>query len=112
VNAAAPISVSNPEGRECWSGQVNTWQKVARHLVRKNSIPYERQNQSQPHNFMHNKLVVADQIVVTGSFNLSNHAMGNAENVLLIRDAAITELYAKYIERLMASYGVTNVPAR
>ena len=56
---------------------------------------------------MHNKLVVADQIVVTGSFNLSNHAMGNAENVLLVWDAAIAELYAKFIQRLMASYGVT-----
>jgi phosphatidylserine/phosphatidylglycerophosphate/cardiolipin synthase-like enzyme len=84
--------------------KVNTWQKVARHLVRKNSIPFDRQNQSQPHNFMHNKLVVADQIVVTGSFNLSNHAMGNAENVLLIRDAQFADSYAKYIQRLMASY--------
>ena len=90
--------------------KVNTWQKVARRLVRKNSIPFDRQNPSQPHNFMHNKLVVADQIVVTGSFNLSNHAMGNAENVLLIRDAAIAELYAKYIQRLMATYAVTNDP--
>ena len=61
---------------------------------------------------MHNKLVVADQIVVTGSFNLSNHAMGNAENVLLIRDTAIAELYAKYIQRLMATYAVTNDPAK
>ena len=87
--------------------KLNSWQKVARHLVRKNSIPFDRQNQSQPHNFMHNKLVVADQIVVTGSFNLSNHAMGNAENVLVIRDAAIAELYAKFIQRLMANYGVT-----
>jgi phosphatidylserine/phosphatidylglycerophosphate/cardiolipin synthase-like enzyme len=57
---------------------------------------------------MHNKLVVADQIVVTGSFNLSNHAMGNAENVLLIRDAEIAELYVKYIQRLMANYAVPN----
>jgi phosphatidylserine/phosphatidylglycerophosphate/cardiolipin synthase-like enzyme len=79
-------------------------------LVRKNSIPFDRQNQSQPHNFIHNKLVVADQIVVTGSFNLSNHAMGNAENVLLIRDEVIAELYAKYIQRLMASYTVTTDP--
>jgi phosphatidylserine/phosphatidylglycerophosphate/cardiolipin synthase-like enzyme len=86
--------------------KVNTWQKVARHLVRKNSIPFDRQNTSQPHNFMHNKLVVADQIVVTGSFNLSNHAMGNAENVLLIQDAAIADLYTNYIQRLMASYAV------
>jgi phosphatidylserine/phosphatidylglycerophosphate/cardiolipin synthase-like enzyme len=55
---------------------------------------------------MHNKLVVADQIVVTGSFNLSNHAMGNAENVLLIWDAGIAESYAKFIQRLIANYGV------
>jgi hypothetical protein len=41
---------------------------------------------------------------------LSNHAMGNAENVLLIRDAAIAELYAKYIQRLMANYTVANDP--
>jgi phosphatidylserine/phosphatidylglycerophosphate/cardiolipin synthase-like enzyme len=92
--------------------KVNTWQKVARHLVRKNSIPFDRQNQSQPHNFMHNKLVVADEVVVTGSFNLSNHATGNAENVLLIRDAQFAELYAKYIERLMASYAVTTDAGR
>jgi phosphatidylserine/phosphatidylglycerophosphate/cardiolipin synthase-like enzyme len=92
--------------------KVNTWQKVARHLVRKNSIPFDRQNQSQPHNFMHNKLVVADQVVVTGSFNLSNHAMGNAENVLLIRDAAIADSYAKYIQRLMTGYAVATAPTR
>jgi hypothetical protein len=53
-------------------------------LVRKNSIPFDRQNQSQPHNFMHNKLVVADQIVVTGSFNLSYHAMGNHKATRLV----------------------------
>ncbi|HEY1746367.1 MAG TPA: phosphatidylserine/phosphatidylglycerophosphate/cardiolipin synthase family protein [Xanthobacteraceae bacterium] len=88
--------------------KVNTWQKVARRLVRKNSIPFDRQNPSQPHNFMHNKLVVADQVAVTGSFNLSNHAMGNAENVLLIRDAAIARSYADYIRRLMATYAVTS----
>ncbi len=84
--------------------KVNTWQKVAHHLIRKNSIPYDRHKPSQPHNFMHNKLVVADQIVVTGSFNLSNHAMGNAENVLLIQDEALAEIYAKYLTRLMGSY--------
>ena len=55
---------------------------------------------------MHNKLVVADQIVVTGSFNLSNHAMGNAENVLLIREAQFADSYAKYIQGLMASYAI------
>jgi len=33
--------------------KVNTWQKWRGIWLRKNSIPYDRQNQSQPHNFMH-----------------------------------------------------------
>ena len=53
---------------------------------------------------MHNKLVIADDNVVTGSFNLSNHAMGNAENVLLIRDQESAKKYEEYIQRLMATY--------
>ena len=56
--------------------KINTCDKVADHLVRKNSLPYDRNKPHQPHNFMHNKLVIADDVVVTGSFNLSNHAMG------------------------------------
>src|SRR5215467_64172 len=84
--------------------KINTWDKVAGHLVRKNSLPYDRNKPHQPHNFMHNKLVIADDVVVTGSFNLSNHAMGNAENVLLIRDAAIASRYEAYVLELMAKY--------
>jgi phosphatidylserine/phosphatidylglycerophosphate/cardiolipin synthase-like enzyme len=85
--------------------KINTWDKVAGHLVRKNSLPYDRNKPHQPHNFMHNKLVIADDVVVTGSFNLSNHAMGNAENVLLIHDAEIASKYEVYVQQLMAKYG-------
>jgi phosphatidylserine/phosphatidylglycerophosphate/cardiolipin synthase-like enzyme len=84
--------------------KVNTWHKVAQRLTRKNSIPYDRNRPNQPHNFMHNKLVVADGTVVTGSFNLSNHALSNAENVLLIQNAGIADAYADYIGRLVAIY--------
>jgi phosphatidylserine/phosphatidylglycerophosphate/cardiolipin synthase-like enzyme len=84
--------------------KINTWDKVADHLVRKNSLPYDRNKPHQPHNFMHNKLVIADDVVVTGSFNLSNHAMGNAENMLLIRDAAIASHYEANVLQLMAKY--------
>jgi phosphatidylserine/phosphatidylglycerophosphate/cardiolipin synthase-like enzyme len=85
--------------------KINTWDKVAGHLVRKNSLPYDRNKPNQPHNFMHNKLVIADDVVVTGSFNLSNHAMGNVEDVLLIRDAAIASKYEAYVLQLIAKYG-------
>jgi phosphatidylserine/phosphatidylglycerophosphate/cardiolipin synthase-like enzyme len=84
--------------------KINTWDKVADHLVRKNSLPYDRNKPHQPHNFMHNKLVIADDVIVTGSFNLSNHAMGNAENVLLIRDAALASQYEAYLLQLMVKY--------
>ena len=50
------------------------------------------------------KLVIADDVVVTGSFNFSNHAMGNAENVLLIRDAGMASKYEAYVLQLMAKY--------
>jgi phosphatidylserine/phosphatidylglycerophosphate/cardiolipin synthase-like enzyme len=85
--------------------KINTWDKVAGHLARKNSLPYNRDKPHQPHNFMHNKLVIADDVVVTGSFNLSNHAMGNAENVLFIHDAAIASRYETYVRQLMVKYG-------
>jgi phosphatidylserine/phosphatidylglycerophosphate/cardiolipin synthase-like enzyme len=84
--------------------KINTWQKVAKRLVRKNSVAYDRNKPHQPHNFMHNKLVIADDVVVTGSFNLSNHAMGNAENVLLLRDGDIASTYEAYIAQVMAIY--------
>jgi phosphatidylserine/phosphatidylglycerophosphate/cardiolipin synthase-like enzyme len=54
---------------------------------------------------MHNKLVIADDVVVAGSFNLSNHAMGNAEDVLFIRGANIASQYEAYVLQLMAKYG-------
>ena len=57
------------------------WHTVAAHLARKDSIPY---GPARPHNFMHAKLIVADNLVVTGSFNFSNHARDNAENTLLV----------------------------
>jgi phosphatidylserine/phosphatidylglycerophosphate/cardiolipin synthase-like enzyme len=85
--------------------KINTWDKVAGHLVRKNSLPYDRKKPHQPHNFMHNKLVIADDVVMTGSFNFSNHAMGNAENVLFIRDADIASIYEAYIRQVMTKYG-------
>ena len=84
--------------------KINTWDKISNHLVRKNSLPFDRNKPHQPHNFMHNKLVIADDVVVTGSFNLSNHAMGNAENVLLIRDAGIASKYEAYIQQVVAKY--------
>ena len=45
----------------------------------KNSMPY---GQGDVHDFMHAKVVVADDYLFTGSYNLSHSGEQNAENVL------------------------------
>jgi phosphatidylserine/phosphatidylglycerophosphate/cardiolipin synthase-like enzyme len=56
------------------------------------------------HNFMHAKLVVADDIVFTGSFNLSHSGEQNAENVLEIRDAELAERLCAYVDEVRRRY--------
>jgi phosphatidylserine/phosphatidylglycerophosphate/cardiolipin synthase-like enzyme len=91
-------------GAHVGADKISTWDKISNQLIRKNSLPFDRNKPHQPHNFMHNKVVIADDVVVTGSFNLSNHAMGNAENVLLIRDADIASKYEAYVQQVMTKY--------
>lgn len=84
--------------------RIGIWKKVSAHLNRKNSIPYSSTKPDQPHNFMHNKLIVADNCVFTGSFNLSRHAMGNAENVILFKDKSVADAYRVYLTQLLSLY--------
>jgi phosphatidylserine/phosphatidylglycerophosphate/cardiolipin synthase-like enzyme len=63
------------------------------------------------HNFMHAKLVVADDTVFTGSFNLSHSGEQNAENVLEIRNGELADRFAAYVDDVRARYpAVTSVP--
>jgi phosphatidylserine/phosphatidylglycerophosphate/cardiolipin synthase-like enzyme len=86
--------------------KINLWQKVRAHLAGKKSIKYAP---DVPHDFMHSKVLVADNTVVTGSSNFSNSARGNAENVLAIRDPALASAYRTYIQSLIARYSPVPV---
>lgn len=59
---------------------------------------------SSLHNFMHAKLVVADDVIFTGSFNLSHSGEQNAENVLEIRNAELADRLAGYVDEVRARY--------
>jgi len=92
-----------------WRGTPAEWKvaafgQVATGLAGKRSTPY---TPDSPHDFMHNKVVVADDTVITGSYNLSHSATENAENVLMIRDADLAGEYCAYIDRLVKRYGGT-----
>lgn len=66
-------------------------------LVGKRSIPYRP---GQSHNFMHNKTLVLDDLLVTGSYNLSHSAQENAENVLAIDSPMLAEAVTGYVDEL------------
>jgi phosphatidylserine/phosphatidylglycerophosphate/cardiolipin synthase-like enzyme len=59
---------------------------------------------------MHAKLVVADDVVFLGSFNLSRSGERNAEAVLEIHDPALADRLADFVESVAARYPRVTVP--
>ena len=53
---------------------------------------------------MHDKVLVIDDTVITGSYNFSRSAQLNAENILFLESAALAEQYSGYIDHLIAKY--------
>jgi len=70
-------------------------------LIGKCSTPYSPHT---PHDFMHNKVLVIDDTVITGSYNFSRSAELNAENILFIESPALADTYSAYIDHLMGKY--------
>jgi phosphatidylserine/phosphatidylglycerophosphate/cardiolipin synthase-like enzyme len=70
-------------------------------LVGKNSTPYTPTGR---HDFMHNKVLVIDDTVITGSYNFSRSAQFNAENILFIESSALAERYSAYIDHVTEKY--------
>jgi phosphatidylserine/phosphatidylglycerophosphate/cardiolipin synthase-like enzyme len=60
--------------------------------------------QGTVHDFMHAKLTLVDDVVFTGSFNLSRSGEQNAENVLEIEDPALADRLAGYVDDIRALY--------
>jgi phosphatidylserine/phosphatidylglycerophosphate/cardiolipin synthase-like enzyme len=56
------------------------------------------------HDFMHAKTTVCDDTVFTGSFNLSRSGEDNAEDVLEIRDPALADRLAAFVDTIRARH--------
>ena len=67
----------------------------------KPSTPY---GEGSVHDFMHAKITVVDDVVFTGSFNLSRSGEQNAENVLEIEDVALADRLATFVDEVRARY--------
>ena len=86
----------------------NTWKTPSLQFVLRNaaftgkrSTPYAP---GAVHDYMHAKVCVCDDAVFIGSFNLSHSGEQNAENVLEIKDAALAERMAAYVDAIRAKY--------
>ena len=99
-----------------WSTQGGAaWKIAAFHTVTaagrfgaKRSTPYAV---GTVHDFMHAKILVADEYVYVGSFNLSHSGESNAENVIQIESQTVGDLCASYIDQVAARYGAAPVAA-
>ncbi len=63
------------------------------------------------HDTMHAKVVVADDAVFIGSFNLSRSGEDNAENILELESGALADQMAGYIDALRARYPAAGLEA-
>jgi len=99
-----------------WASQGGAaWKIAAFHSITtavrfggKRSTPYAK---GSVHDFMHAKILVADDYVYAGSFNLSHSGESNAENVIQIESAEVADLCAAYIDTVAARYGGAPVKA-
>jgi phosphatidylserine/phosphatidylglycerophosphate/cardiolipin synthase-like enzyme len=73
----------------------------------KASVPWTPES---VHDFMHAKIVVADDTTFVGSFNLSRSGERNAENVLEIREQAVADRLAAFVDEIRARYPAATVP--
>lgn len=61
--------------------------------------------------FMHNKvMIIDDKVVVTGSYNFSENAEANDENLLIFESPALAAAYDQYFNALFAQYKKTGLP--
>ena len=71
-------------------------------LVGKQSRPYRPDD---IHDFMHNKTLVIDDTVLTGSHNFSHSAETNAENMVAIQSPRLAVDVVRYVQGLAERYG-------
>jgi phosphatidylserine/phosphatidylglycerophosphate/cardiolipin synthase-like enzyme len=81
--------------------KIEAWKAIAPRLAGKISTPY---GPDAVHDYMHAKFIVADQHVVSGSYNLSKHGEVNAENVLHIVSDFHSARFSDFADKIAGRY--------
>ncbi len=114
------VAVDGVYDKTQMAGVLQQWQSVPRNawkieavnqivaqasLVGKNSTPY---SPTTVHDFLHDKILIVDDTVITGSYNFSRSAEQNAENILTIDSPALAAAYSAYVDHLQDKYRATG----
>jgi phosphatidylserine/phosphatidylglycerophosphate/cardiolipin synthase-like enzyme len=89
------------DGRGGWKIPLFEQLRRSDRLAGKRSTPYAP---GSLHDFMHAKLIVCDDVVLTGSYNCSHSGEMNAENLLEIRNRPFADECARFVEAVFARY--------
>ena len=97
--------VKPPKGKSKLSPKL-FWFESDKRFVAANSHAFVK---SDNNNFMHNKvMIIDDKVVITGSYNFSENAELNDENILILESAAAAASYTKYFDTLFQVYQKTG----
>jgi phosphatidylserine/phosphatidylglycerophosphate/cardiolipin synthase-like enzyme len=93
---------------------VSAWKiPLLRNILQGASFAGKRTTPWQPgsvHDFMHAKVMVADDVSFVGSYNFSRSGERNAENVLEIHDAGLADRLAAFVDTVRARYPAATPP--
>jgi phosphatidylserine/phosphatidylglycerophosphate/cardiolipin synthase-like enzyme len=95
------LSQWQSDGRASWKVPLVQRLLSSGVVAQKHSRAYQA---GPPHNYMHAKVVVCDDVVLTGSYNLSHSGEMNAENLLEIESKPFADQCAAFSEQVHARY--------
>jgi phosphatidylserine/phosphatidylglycerophosphate/cardiolipin synthase-like enzyme len=108
VSGIVDLSEMGPILREWSATPTSAWKSEAFDALARSGKLHgkvaSRKRPGGPHDYMHNKVLIVDDTVITGSYNFSNHAASNAENILFIESPEVAAAYRAYVARLMQRY--------
>lgn len=91
-----------------WKGPAFQMVSTALPFASKVTTPYMP---TSVHDFMHAKITVVDNTVLTGSYNLSHAGEENAENLLVLDSAPLADGFVEFVDSVFARYAQTPAAA-